>query len=121
MLIVRKTGDGANDAGDKSSPSGSIVPVEICADPRRMPPDAWPLRADAKLTRLVGTNGRDTSATRGELTLAGRTLSGSLDGAWMGDEVVEMVQPRDGPAGQVCYDVDMGSYSAALLTLETNA
>lgn len=110
VLIVRKTG--------RMSESVD-VPVEVCANPRLMPPGAWPVSpvSRAKLTRLVGTDGRDTSATRGQLTLAGRTLSGSLDGEWVGDEVAEMVQPRDGSSGQVCYDVAMGRFSAALLTL----
>eukprot|EP01043_Picozoa_sp_COSAG02_P036653 COSAG02_NODE_2699_length_8207_cov_2.313518_5_plen_133_part_00 len=112
ILIVRKTGG--------SSSLVSPVPVEVCANPRLMPPGAWPLQARAKLTRLHGTDGRDTSATRGQLTLAGRTLSGSLDGEWVGDEVAEMVQPREGSAGQVCYDIAMGGYSAALLTLQAS-
>ena len=112
ILIVRKTGD--------SSSLASPLPVEVCANPRLMPPGAWPLQPRAKLTRLVGTDGRDTSATRGQLTLAGRTLSGSLDGEWVGDEVAEMVQPREGSAGQVCYDITMFGYSAALLTLQAS-
>lgn len=114
VLIVRKTG---GSMGSSSLPS-TAVPVEVCANPRSLPPGAWPLRSVARLTRLVGTEGRDTSATHGRLTLAGRTLSGSLDGEWVGDEIVEMVQPRDGPSGQVCYDVAMAGYSAALLTLQ---
>lgn len=109
VLIVRKTGD---------STGSTTVSVEVCANPRLMPPGAWPLDSAGRLTRLVGSEGRDTSATHGRLTLAGRTLTGSLDGKWVGDEIAEMVHARDGPSGQVCYDVAMGSYSAALLTLQ---
>lgn len=113
VLVVRKTGS----AKGVGSSSPSMVPVEVCANPRLMPAQAWPLRSVARLTRLLGTEGRDTSATHGRLTLAGRTLTGSRDGKWMGDEVSETLQPRDGPQGEVCYDVPMGDYSAALLTL----
>jgi hypothetical protein len=109
VLLVRKTG------------GTSTMPVEVCADPGSMGP-AWPRSGGggtgaAELLELIGSEGLDTSATVGQLTLGGRTLKGSLDGEWRGSLQTKQVVGWQGEGGQVCFSVDMAAYSASMLVL----
>ena len=72
----------------------------------------------AQLYMLRGSEGVVTSATRGVITLAGRTLAGSTSGEWIGKETPMIVTSRPDHAGQgVCFDVQLAPYSAAMLVV----
>ena len=92
------------------------MPVQVCSDPAA---NMWPHSGEvAELVELIGSEGLDTSATVGSLTLAGSTLTGSLDGEWIGERVVKEVTARDGEGTKVCFDVDMEPYSATVLVIK---
>ena len=77
------------------------------------------------MLRREGSDGLNTSASRGSLTLGGQTLRGATDGEWLGQRQMERVLPRKewllgmDRRAQVCYDVSMPAYSAAMLVLNT--
>ena len=104
VLLVRKTG-------------GTPVPVEVCGDPAVLGA-VWPAGATGEVTRLRGSEGLDTSATNGMLTLAGRTLTGSLDGEWIGSRVATPLVSRQGHGSSICFDVTMAAFSAALVVVK---
>ena len=105
LLLVRKTG-------------GAPAPVEVCGDWGAVHPAVWPAGATGELTRLLGSEGLDTSATNGTLTLAGRTLTGSLDGEWIGSRVATPLISRQGHGSSTCFDVTMPPFSAALVVVK---
>ena len=107
VLVVRKTG-------------GSSMLVQVCADPTKMDSSGWPTTPSggvAQLTELVGSEGLENSATVGELTLGGQTLKGSLDGNWRGSRETKELVARQGGGEEVCFDVHMTAYSAAMLVV----
>jgi hypothetical protein len=106
VLVVRKTG------------GGGAMPVQVCADPASLG-FAWAAAngSTAELVELQGSMGLATTATHGDLTLGGRTLKGSLDGEWKGAAASRTVVSRAGEGDEVCFDLRMEPYSAAMLVL----
>ena len=96
------------------------MPVEVCGKSSE-----WGLQYDssmkASLLRLAGSKGLGTTATNGIITLAGQTLAGSTDGEWKGERAPETVTARAGKEpGQVCFDLEMPAFSAAMLVVTGN-
>ena len=98
------------------------MPVEVCGDPAALG-TSWPPRAGvvAELVVLEGSEGLSTSATKGTITLGGKTLKGSLDGEWRAAGAAagaaKTAVSRVSAGNEVCFDVQLAPYTASMLVL----
>ena len=108
VLIVAKTSRGFP----------TTDPIAVCAG---APSVLGAVGSTGELWVLAGTEGIATSATRGTITLAGRTLQNSTTGEWRGTARPLVLHSRaDGAAPGACFDVALPPYAAAMLVVQTN-